>query len=90
MCVCLRAQTNNPRKMNTLTKLGINVTGRIPCLVAAGEFNQVRAFENEDVVTIWWSGPMACLAHIMTYLGRGGTSHACWRLKCIWRGWWAG
>ncbi|GIL92428.1 hypothetical protein Vretifemale_19997 [Volvox reticuliferus] len=32
--------TNNPRKINVLTKLGIEVTGRIPCLVAAGKYNQ--------------------------------------------------
>ncbi|GIL76410.1 hypothetical protein Vretifemale_5992 [Volvox reticuliferus] len=31
---------NNPRKINVLTKLGIEVTGRIPRLVAAGKYNQ--------------------------------------------------
>ncbi|EFJ51564.1 hypothetical protein VOLCADRAFT_116428, partial [Volvox carteri f. nagariensis] len=36
----IRLITNNPRKINVLTKLGINVTGRIPCLVAAGKYNQ--------------------------------------------------
>lgn len=36
----IRLITNNPRKMNVLTKLGIDVTGRIPCLVTAGEYNQ--------------------------------------------------
>ncbi len=34
-------QTNNPRKINVLTQLGIKVTGRIPCLVEAGKYNQV-------------------------------------------------
>jgi len=36
----VRLVTNNPRKINTLTSLGINVTDRIPCLVEAGEYNQ--------------------------------------------------
>ncbi|KAG2454132.1 hypothetical protein HYH02_001168 [Chlamydomonas schloesseri] len=36
----IRLITNNPRKINTLTKLGIQVNGRIPCLVAAGAYNQ--------------------------------------------------
>ncbi|MEW5304746.1 MAG: hypothetical protein WDW36_007337 [Sanguina aurantia] len=36
----VRLITNNPRKMSVLTSLGIEVTGRIPCVVAAGEFNQ--------------------------------------------------
>ncbi|GIL92432.1 hypothetical protein Vretimale_6497 [Volvox reticuliferus] len=36
----IRLITNNPRKINVLTKLGIEVTGRIPCLVAAGKYNQ--------------------------------------------------
>ncbi|GLC37629.1 hypothetical protein PLESTB_001666300 [Pleodorina starrii] len=36
----VRLITNNPRKINVLTKLGISVTGRIPCLVAAGKYNQ--------------------------------------------------
>ncbi|KAG2488203.1 hypothetical protein HYH03_013197 [Edaphochlamys debaryana] len=31
--------TNNPRKINVLTKLGIPVSGRIPCLVEAGAYN---------------------------------------------------
>ena len=37
----LRAQTNNPRKISELQKMGVSVTGRIACLVQAGEFNQV-------------------------------------------------
>ncbi|KXZ50120.1 hypothetical protein GPECTOR_18g94 [Gonium pectorale] len=36
----IRLITNNPRKINVLTKLGIQVTGRIPCLVEAGAYNQ--------------------------------------------------
>ncbi|GFR48666.1 hypothetical protein Agub_g10621 [Astrephomene gubernaculifera] len=36
----VRLITNNPRKINVLTSLGIRVTGRIPCLVAAGAYNQ--------------------------------------------------
>lgn len=34
-------QTNNPRKLDVLTQLGVNITGRIPCQVQAGEFNKV-------------------------------------------------
>jgi GTP cyclohydrolase II len=36
-------QTNNPRKINILTSLGIPVSGRIPCQVAAGKYNQVSS-----------------------------------------------
>ncbi len=32
-------QTNNPRKISELSQLGITVTGRIPCLVKAGKYN---------------------------------------------------
>lgn len=39
-CVCL--QTNNPRKLDVLTQLGVAISGRIPCQVQAGEYNQVR------------------------------------------------
>ena len=33
-------QTNNPRKVNVLMALGVNVTGRLPCIVKAQEFNE--------------------------------------------------
>eukprot|EP00798_Chlamydomonas_sp_ICE-L_P004529 gene4529-14695_t len=36
----VRLMTNNPRKINQLTSLGIKITGRVPCLVDGGEFNQ--------------------------------------------------
>lgn len=32
--------TNNPRKIEELQGLNINITGRIPCIVEAGEHNQ--------------------------------------------------
>ena len=35
----IRVQTNNPRKISKLKELGIEVTGRIPCLVKPGEFS---------------------------------------------------
>ncbi|GAB4818556.1 hypothetical protein N2152v2_005602 [Parachlorella kessleri] len=35
----VRLMTNNPRKISELSKLGITVTGRIPCLVKAGKYN---------------------------------------------------
>lgn len=34
-------QTNNPRKLDVLTQLGVKITGRIPCQVQAGLYNQV-------------------------------------------------
>lgn len=34
-------QTNNPRKMDVLTQLGVKITGRIPCQVQAGQYNEV-------------------------------------------------
>jgi GTP cyclohydrolase II len=37
----LCVQTNNPRKMDVLTQLGVKITGRIPCQVAAGQYNEV-------------------------------------------------
>lgn len=36
----VRLMTNNPRKIDALTKLGINVTERVPLLVAHNTFNQ--------------------------------------------------
>ncbi|GAX80850.1 hypothetical protein CEUSTIGMA_g8285.t1 [Chlamydomonas eustigma] len=36
----IRLITNNPRKINKLRGLGINITGRIPSIVEAGEHNQ--------------------------------------------------
>ena len=36
---CLLAQTNNPRKLQVLEELGVNVTGRIPCIVESQELN---------------------------------------------------
>ena len=35
----LPLQTNNPRKMQVLEELGVNVTGRIPCIVESQELN---------------------------------------------------
>lgn len=32
--------TNNPRKINVLLGLGVKVVGRVPCVVAAGQYNQ--------------------------------------------------
>ena len=46
-CSRLLLQTNNPRKINQLTLLGIDITGRVPCLVEAGEFNQVGTQEKQ-------------------------------------------
>ena len=43
LCMCLLPQTNNPRKIQKLKALGINISGRIPSIVEAGEFNQVGA-----------------------------------------------
>lgn len=36
----IRLMTNNPRKISQLTALGVSITGRVPCVVAAGELNQ--------------------------------------------------
>ena len=36
---CGIAQTNNPRKMQVLEELGVDVTGRIPCIVESQELN---------------------------------------------------
>ena len=33
-------QTNNPRKIRLLEELGLNVAGRIPCIVAPGEHSE--------------------------------------------------
>lgn len=38
---CDHPQTNNPRKMDVLTQLGVKITGRIPCQVQAGQYNEV-------------------------------------------------
>lgn len=35
----VRLITNNPRKIEELRSLGIKVTGRVPCVVAAGAYN---------------------------------------------------
>ena len=35
----LPLQTNNPRKMQVLEELGVDVTGRIPCIVESQELN---------------------------------------------------
>jgi len=32
-------QTNNPRKIQVLQELGVDVTGRIPCIVESQELN---------------------------------------------------
>jgi GTP cyclohydrolase II len=36
----IRLMTNNPRKINELESMGIIVSGRVPCIVEAGEYNQ--------------------------------------------------
>lgn len=41
LCVACYLQTNNPRKMDVLTQLGVKITGRIPCQVQAGQYNEV-------------------------------------------------
>ena len=33
-------QTNNPRKIQVLSALGVDVVGRVPCIVKAQEFNE--------------------------------------------------
>lgn len=33
-------QTNNPRKMAFLRALGIEVTGRVPCVVQAQQYSE--------------------------------------------------
>jgi GTP cyclohydrolase II len=38
----IKLMTNNPRKINVLTELGVKVNGRVPCQIQAGTFNQVR------------------------------------------------
>jgi GTP cyclohydrolase II len=43
LLLLLPLQTNNPRKLDVLTQLGVTITGRIPCTVQAGEFNRVGA-----------------------------------------------
>jgi hypothetical protein len=35
-------QTNNPRKIDVLSQLGVKINGRIPCQVQAGKYNEVR------------------------------------------------
>jgi len=36
----IQLMTNNPRKLEMLEQLGIQITGRIPCVVKAGKYNQ--------------------------------------------------
>lgn len=36
----IRLMTNNPRKINELTELGVKVNGRIPCQIQAGDKNR--------------------------------------------------
>ena len=36
----VRLMTNNPRKINVLTELGVKVTGRVPCMIQGGEHNK--------------------------------------------------
>jgi len=36
----IRLMTNNPRKMNVLRALGVEVTDRVPCIVEAQEFSR--------------------------------------------------
>ncbi|KIZ07919.1 GTP cyclohydrolase II [Monoraphidium neglectum] len=36
----VRLMTNNPRKINVLTALGVKVTGRVPCQIQAGNHNK--------------------------------------------------
>eukprot|EP00879_Flechtneria_rotunda_P002934 GHRR01003151.1.p1 GENE.GHRR01003151.1~~GHRR01003151.1.p1 ORF type:complete len:387 (+),score=84.67 GHRR01003151.1:205-1365(+) len=36
----VQLMTNNPRKMGVLTQLGVDISGRIPCQVKAGQFNE--------------------------------------------------
>ena len=37
----IQLMTNNPRKVNTIARLGIDITKRIPCVVPANMVNQV-------------------------------------------------
>jgi len=41
LCYVACCQTNNPRKLDVLTQLGVKITGRIPCQVQAGQYNEV-------------------------------------------------
>ncbi|KAG1673261.1 hypothetical protein FOA52_002541 [Chlamydomonas sp. UWO 241] len=36
----IKLMTNNPRKINQLTSLGLKITGRVPCQVKPGQHNQ--------------------------------------------------
>lgn len=36
----IKLMTNNPRKIRVLSSLGVQVDGRIPCIVAANEVNK--------------------------------------------------
>ncbi len=36
----VQLMTNNPRKLNELTKLGVHVTGRIPVIIPPNQFNE--------------------------------------------------
>jgi GTP cyclohydrolase II len=53
--------TNNPRKIDALTKLGIEVAERVPLLVNRNAFN--NSYLNTK---------QAKLGHMMTPAGRGG------------------
>lgn len=44
--MCSTWQTNNPRKIKEMSLLGLNITGRVPCIVEQpNEFNLVRVEE---------------------------------------------
>ncbi|GMH32171.1 hypothetical protein BSKO_00005 [Bryopsis sp. KO-2023] len=36
----IKLMTNNPRKIDVMTKLGIAITGRIPCIVEGGKYSK--------------------------------------------------
>lgn len=42
------SQTNNPRKISELTQLGVEVTGRVPCIVQAGVYNEGYLSAKQD------------------------------------------
>ncbi|CAK0785930.1 hypothetical protein CVIRNUC_009143 [Coccomyxa viridis] len=51
----IRLMTNNPRKMQVLEELGVDVTGRIPCIVESQEFNVGYLATKQTRMSHWLS-----------------------------------